>query len=274
MERESRLKPSDTTGARPDLVVVTGMLPSDRSRPRLPKDYLLSVRKAGGRPLVMSSFPLGPGEKVPDGLEVQTEIEVDDAVLPDDATGLLLTGGGDINPARYGEEPHPRTYNVNDRRDDFELKLLRGALDRDMPVLCICRGMQLLNVMLGGTLEQNLADKPGRLNHDRDRPRAEPAHHLEVLEGTILAEVMAPNFDVNSHHHQGLGRIAEPLQEIGWAEDGVLEAVVSRDNSWVVGVQWHPEVMAAVDRVELSLFGALVDAARAYAAKATPVRSA
>ncbi len=274
MEREARLKLSDTTGARPDPIVVTALLPSDRNRPRLPKDYLLSVRKAGGSPVVYSSFSLGPGEKVPEGLPVVTDVEVDDAELPDDASGLLLTGGGDVDPGSYGQKPHPRTYNVNERRDEFEARLIQQALDRDMPVLAICRGMQLLNVLLGGSLEQHLADKPGRLNHDRDRPRAEPAHHMEVLEGTILAECMAPHFDVNSHHHQGLGDIAGPLQEIGWAEDGVLEAVVSHDNSWVVGVQWHPEVMAAVDRVELRLFGAFVDAANAFAANKAGVRTA
>jgi putative glutamine amidotransferase len=274
LERETRLKLSDTKGEHADPIVVTSRLPSDRSRPHLPKDYVLSVRKAGGHPIVFSSFPLGPGEKAPDDLEVVSEIEVEEAFLPDNVSGLLLTGGGDINPALYGEEPHPQTHNTNDRRDQFELALLTQALERDLPVLCICRGMQLLNVHFGGTLEQHLADKSGRLNHDRDRPRADPAHHMEVLEGTILAEVMGTDFDVNSHHHQGLGRIADPLQEIGWAEDGVLEAVVSHDHSWVVGVQWHPEVMAAVDRVELSLFGAFVDATRAFAAKPTQVRSA
>ncbi|MBA2312506.1 MAG: gamma-glutamyl-gamma-aminobutyrate hydrolase family protein, partial [Actinobacteria bacterium] len=165
----------------------------------------------------------------------------------------------------YGQERHPRTHNICALRDRFELNLLREALERDMPVLAICRGMQLLNVGLGGTLEQHLSDVPGRLPHDRDRPRAEPAHELRLTEKSMLTDVLGgPRSTVNSHHHQALDRVAAPLREIGWAEDGVLEAVVSSDHSWVIGVQWHPEVMAPINDRQAALFDFFLDGVNDY----------
>jgi gamma-glutamyl-gamma-aminobutyrate hydrolase PuuD len=180
------------------------------------------------------------------------------------ASGLLLPGGGDIDPDWYGVERHPRTHNVSHRRDRFELSLLAAALERDMPVFAICHGMQLLNVHLGGTLEQHLADDPSRLEHDRDRPRAEPVHDVRIADGSILARVMGTEGPVNSHHHQGLGKVSGSLEQIAWAEDGVLEAVVAPANTWVLGVQWHPEAMADTDEHQRGLFEEFLDAATAY----------
>ena len=203
---------------------------------------------------------------MPDGLEVLTGLDPLDPSPLDGASGLLIPGGGDIDPELYGKSRHPRTHNVSQRRDRFELTLLGEALERDMPVLTICHGMQLLNVCFGGTLVQHIADSPRRLNHDRDRPRAEPAHGLHLKEESILARIFgAVSVQINSHHHQGLDGAAGPLEEIGWAEDGVLEAVVSKDHAWVVGVQWHPEAMAPVDAAQLRLFEDFVEAAGAYA---------
>lgn len=140
-----------------------------------------------------------------------------------------------------------------------------------MPILTICHGMQLMNVCFGGTLVQHIADSPRRLNHDRDRPRAEPAHGLHLKEGSLLAEIFGSvSVQINSHHHQGLDGAAGPLEEIGWAEDGVLEAVVSNDHTWVVGVQWHPEAMAPVDKAQLKLFEAFVGAVESYSVQGAP----
>jgi putative glutamine amidotransferase len=126
--------------------------------------------------------------------------------------------------------------------------------------------MQLLNVHLGGTLNQHLLDDPKKLDHYRDRPIAEPAHSVAFKEGTLIEEIFGDvRADVNTHHHQGLEDVAAPLEEIGWAEDGVLEAVVSKEHSWVLGVQWHPEAMAPVDKKELAMFEAFVESARNYA---------
>lgn len=197
-----------------------------------------------------------------------------DASALDGASGLVIPGGGDIDPELYGRPRHPRTHNVSQRRDRFELTLLSEALDRDMPVLAICHGMQLLNVHQGGTLDQHLLDDEAKLDHYRDRPMAEPAHGVALKEDSRLAQIMGgTNVSVNTHHHQGLDDVAASLKPIGWAEDGVLEAVEAPDYSWVVGVQWHPEAMAPVHEDELAIFRAFVEAAGAYARNGRALRA-
>ena len=133
-----------------------------------------------------------------------------------------------------------------------------------MPILAICHGMQLLNVHLGGTLEQHLADDPTRIDHDRDRPRAEPVHDVAVEPDSILADAIGTKAPVNSHHHQGLEIVSDGLRKIAWAEDGVLEGVVASDFSWVLGVQWHPEAMADTDQRQRRIFETFVDAAARF----------
>ena len=124
--------------------------------------------------------------------------------------------------------------------------------------------MQLLNVHLGGTLDQHLADRGNVLQHDRDRPRAEAAHGTQMDEDSLLAQMIgSATTPVNSHHHQGLERLGGGLEEIAWAEDGVLEGVYVPELSWVVGVQWHPEAMAPVDPRQLAIFEHFVTAAEA-----------
>ena len=268
MESNSKVSGLDTKGA-PGHIAVTGIYPKDRSRPRTPVAYTHALELAGAKPVVYSAFGPAPREKPVKGLQVLHELDPDTAELSEHALGLVLTGGGDIDPSLYGQTPHPRTHNASARRDTFEMNLLKQALDRDIPILAICRGMQLLNVTLGGTLDQHLADSEGRLDHDRDRPRVEPAHGARFVEGTMLAEVLGEHAQVNSHHHQGLDDVADELQEIGWADDGILEAVVAPRQSWVVGVQWHPEVMAPVHHEELEIFKRFVDAVEESAASVT-----
>lgn len=235
---------------------------------RLPVPYSHAVEVSGGRIKVLSTFELPASQEMPDGLEVLTGLDPYDPSVLDGACGLLIPGGGDIDPEFYGCPRHPRTHNVSHRRDRFELTLLAEALEQDMPVLAICHGMQLLNVHFGGRLVQHLADDAKRLDHDRDMPRAEPVHNLHVKEGSVFEEIIgAVKTPINSHHHQGLDGAAGPLEETGWAEDGVLEAVVSREHSWVVGVQWHPEAMADTDPNQRNLFDRFVEAAEAYEAK-------
>jgi putative glutamine amidotransferase len=244
---------------------------------RLPLPYVQAVEAAGGRARVVSTFEPNPTEETPDGLDATHGLDPLDPSILEGASGLLIPGGGDIDPELYGKTRHPRTHNVSQRRDRFELTLLAEALERDMPIMAICHGMQLLNVCFGGTLVQHIADSPRRLNHDRDRPRAEPAHGLHLAEGSLLAEIFGSvSVQINSHHHQGLDGAAPPLEEIGWAEDGVLEAVVSSEHSWVVGIQWHPEAMAPVDAAQHRLFEAFVAAAESFsmAGPATRAQSA
>ena len=274
MERNLTLSDLDTKGA-PGHIAVAGIYPRDRSRPRTPIAYTHAVDLAGGKPVVYSAFGPSEQDKPVRGLRVLHELDPETAELSEHATGLLLTGGGDIDPASYGQRPHPRTHNVSARRDTFEMTLLAQALERDIPVLAVCRGMQLLNVFLGGTLDQHLADTEGRLDHDRDRPRVEPAHGIRFSKGTFLTDVLGEHAQVNSHHHQGLDDVAGELEEIGWADDGVLEAVVAPRRSWVVGVQWHPEVMAPVHHDELEIFRRFVAATEDSAARIAPsIRSA
>jgi putative glutamine amidotransferase len=237
-----------------------------KSHLRVPLPYATAVEMAGGHPKVLSPFHLPANEELPDDLEVHEDLDPYDASPLEGACGLVIPGGGDIDPELYGRPRHPRTHQVSQRRDRFELTLLGEALERDMPVLAICHGMQLLNVHFGGTLNQHLLDDPKKLDHYRDRPIAEPAHSVAFKEGTLLEEIFGDvRADVNTHHHQGLEDVGAPLEEIGWAEDGVLEAVVSKEHSWVLGVQWHPEAMAPVDKKELAIFEAFVEASRNYA---------
>lgn len=231
----------------------------------MPVPYAHAVRLAGGSPRVISPFGLGPTEEPPEDLEIVTDIDPYDASVLEGASGLVIPGGGDIDPELYGRKRHPRTHNVSQRRDRFELTLLTEAFERDMPVLAICHGMQLLNVHEGGTLNQHLLDDPQKLDHYRDRPIAEPAHGVSLKEGSFLAEIMgSTNVEVNTHHHQGLDEVAPTLDPIGWSEDGVLEVVVHKEQTWALGVQWHPEAMAPIHSDELAIFESFIDAAGRY----------
>jgi putative glutamine amidotransferase len=250
-----------------DWIAVVGQLRKDHGR--LPLSYVEAVRAAGGRARVISTFQLLADEEVPAGLEAVTGVEEDDTSVLDGAAGLLLPGGGDIDPTWYGSEAHPLTTRISHRRDQFELNLLRVALERDIPILGICHGMQLLNVYFGGTLDQHLSDDPGRINHDAGLPNPKPVHGISVEPSRMLAEVSGvTGFEVNSHHHPGVDRLGKGLDPIAWSNDGVLEGFAARDYSWVVAVQWHPEAMAA-DALQQRLFAAFVEATRTYAARST-----
>ncbi|HEY7874470.1 MAG TPA: gamma-glutamyl-gamma-aminobutyrate hydrolase family protein [Actinomycetota bacterium] len=226
---------------------------------RLPLPYTAAVEASGGTTRVLSTFPLPPGEKASPDMDVELGLDPSDPSPLEGASGLVLPGGGDIDPEWYGCPRHPRTKNVSHRRDRFELTLLRSALEHDIPILAICHGMQLLNVHLGGTLDQHLADDAARLDHDRDRPRAEPVHDIRIKEGSLLARIVgATETPVNSHHHQGLENIGPGLEEIAWSGDGVLEAVELRGQAWALGVQWHPEAMAALHPPQKLIFDEFV----------------
>jgi putative glutamine amidotransferase len=210
----------------------------------LPEPYVAALRAAGARVAL-----LPPGE--PGGAEALLE-RVD---------GLLLAGGGDIEPARYGAGDHPAQYGTDPDRDELELELATTAVRMGMPTLGICRGVQLLNVAFGGTLVQHLpdGDGDGRVVH---RDEAKPAMHgVGVEGGSRLAEALGQlQAQCRSHHHQGLDRIGDGFRPVAWAPDGLVEGI-ERDQGWTVGVLWHPESTAAADPVQHRLLAAFVDVA-------------
>jgi len=154
----------------------------------------------------------------------------------------VLTGGCDIDPATYGSEPHPETGGTTPDRDRFELAMARGALERDMPLLGICRGMQMLNVALGGAVEQHLPDVVGHGDH-RHTPGVFADHRVRLEPGSLAARVIGRETEpVKSHHHQAVDGLADGLVATGWAvEDGVVEAIELPDRRFALGVLWHPE---------------------------------
>jgi putative glutamine amidotransferase len=181
--------------------------------------------------------------------------------IPEAASGLLLMGGSDVNPDRYGETRHPETHDPDDARDELECSLIKKALARDLPLLAICRGIQILNVAHGGSLVQHL-DSTER-HRKRPENRGQPAHQVVVLPGTRLASILggALTLDVNSRHHQAIARVGDGLVVSARdAEDSTIEAVERPDKRFVVGVEWHPENMAPTDPVQAKLFQAFAQA--------------
>jgi gamma-glutamyl-gamma-aminobutyrate hydrolase PuuD len=174
----------------------------------------------------------------------------------------VLTGGGDINPARYGQDPHPKVYGIDDELDRFEIALTEAALAAELPILAICRGHQLLNIVLGGDLDQHINDRPGVLAHGLagSGPGGGIDHEVTITEGTRLAEALGTTrTTVRSHHHQAVSTLADKAIATAWADDGILEGFELPD-AWVVSVQWHPETTAGEDPVQQNLFDAFVAA--------------
>jgi putative glutamine amidotransferase len=212
----------------------------------LPEPYVAALRAAGARTaLLPPSQPAEPGE----------------LLAPFD--GLLLAGGGDIEPAHYGAAEHPAQYGTDPDRDELELELARAAVRLGTPTLGICRGVQLLNVAFGGTLVQHLPDLDGGDGHRVEhRDEAKQAMHgLRVEPGSRLAEAIGQlEAEGLSHHHQGLDRLGEGFRPVAWAPDGLVEGI-ERDDGWVVGVLWHPESTARRDPVQRRLLRTFVEVA-------------
>lgn len=172
--------------------------------------------------------------------------------------GLLLSGGADISPDRYGQAPHAQTSGTRPDRDDWELRLLRQALAAGLPVLGVCRGAQVLNVALGGTIEQHVPDVTGHEKH-RPAPGVFGETEVRLTPGSRTAELVGTGVKVQCHHHQAIGRLADGLRAVGHSPDGVVEAVEMPGAPFVLAVQWHPEQDHQADP---RLFRALVSAAK------------
>ena len=208
----------------------------------IPAEYVLATERAGGVPLLLP--PMDPGA-----------IDRWIALLQ----GLVLIGGGDMDPACYGSVSHATIYNLDAARDAFELALARRTIDRQLPTLAICRGMQVVNVVRGGTLHRHLPEVVGETILHRRPPRETTRHTVVVDAGTLVAEAMqATRVDIVSWHHQAVDRLGEGLRAVAWSEDGVIEAMELAGNPHLLAVQWHPELSAADDPTQQRLFDWLV----------------
>lgn len=256
------------------LVAVVGYHLADDRVPRwpqggygVPAPYLDALRRAGARTAIVS-----PGE----------EGDAEELLEPFD--GLVLVGGGDVDPARYGAEPDlDHNYGVEPDRDETEIAFVLAADRLHLPTLCICRGMQIMNVAFGGTLHQHIPDMPGLLAHGVPAENTEALHQVTPEPRTLLsATTKSGPLTCSSHHHQAVDRVGEGLVVSGRSPDGVVEAIElpipdmnttersEAEITWMIGVQWHPEETAATDPVQQSLFDALVNLARLLGSRAGP----
>lgn len=208
--------------------------------------YSDAVMRAGGVPVLLPAL-----ESVP----------LVEMLAPLD--GIILVGGGDVDPAIYGEEPHPTVAGIDATRDRFEIEIARWALTNNLPTLGICRGMQLINVAAGGTLIQDVSSQLGTtIVHRRIDSIQDPVHKVFLEANSRLAQVFQrPELEVNSGHHQSVGRLGEGFVVAARAEDGVIEGIESQNHSWVVGIQWHPEMMYEKYPSQLRLFSAFIEEA-------------
>jgi putative glutamine amidotransferase len=216
-----------------------------------PLTYINAIKNAGGVPLV---------------IPMTTDEAQLDAIL-NTITGLVMTGGEDVNPHKfYGEEPHPKMGEIAPARDEFDYILIKKAVEKGIPVLGICRGMQMLNVALGGTLIQDIPSqvKGSMVDHKQEAPSSTATHSITIQKGSLLYNLLkTEKTAVNTFHHQAVKRVAPSLKVIAVAKDGVVEAIEGTGNMRVLGLQFHPEGFAAHGQCEFSpIFEWLVNEAK------------
>ncbi len=208
----------------------------------VPEGYVHALRRAGVWPVLVP----GPGPEEPE-----------EALAP--FAGLLLAGGGDVDPARYGAEPHPQTYGIDPDRDDLELALVSAALGLGLPTLAICRGMHVINVACGGTLHQHLPGLQGGDAHGDPTAGRSVVHGVDVAAASRLCAALGRRRldGCVSHHHQAVERIGSSLVPAAWSDDGLVEALeLPPGEPWLVAVQWHPEANAAEEPAQQTIFDA------------------
>lgn len=211
--------------------------------------YTDAVVRAGGLPVVL---PPVPSDDVP--------------TVVDRLDGLVLTGGDDVDPRRYGEEPHDTILRTNPSRDEFEITLVHAAFARHLPVLAICRGLQIVNVAFGGTLIQDIPSAIGSIDHTVIGHAVYDGHQPVTIESSslIAKATGATDLMVNSIHHQAVRDLAPGLRAVAWANDDIIEGIQHEDDSWpLLAVQWHPEYLSDnSDEASRRLFEGLVESAR------------
>ena len=221
-------------------------------RHALSDNYSMSVEAAGGMPVMLPAHI----EDIPG--------------LLDNLDAVIITGGGDIDPARYGKDPHEKTGDIDSQRDHFEIAIVHEAIRRNMPILGICRGLQILNVALGGTLKQDLADEfPSEVQHRQQDDQIHheiPSQKAMLTPGDHLLRSMVDGdvIEVNTFHHQGIDILAESLVPMATTDDGLIEAVYHSGLTHGMAVQWHPEMLASTREDAAAIFRSLTQAASMY----------
>ncbi len=235
--------------AQPLIGVTTSSVSREPERVQLNAAYVRAVEVGGGVPVLL------PPQLSPAALG-QLLLAVD---------GILLTGGGDIDPSRYGEPPHESLVYVSEERDTLEIAVVHAALERNLPVLALCRGMQVLNVALGGSLIQDIPSQfTTDINHSQSEPREEVTHEVAVQPGSRLRGLLgSDSIQVNSFHHQALKTLGAGLEAVAWAPDGIIEGIELPGDGFVVGVAWHPEDLVNSRNEARALFEGLVEATAA-----------
>ncbi|GIP37211.1 peptidase C26 [Paenibacillus sp. J31TS4] len=214
---------------------------------QLKHTYAQSVSRAGGIPFTLPY------------LDERADLER----IVDQIDGLLLTGGPDLDPIYFGEEPLRGLGRVTPARDRLEMALTPLVIERGKPVLAICRGVQVLNVAMGGSLYQDLLTQLQTIQHTQQAPASHPSHSIRLAEGTLLTRLAGASMRrVNSFHHQAVARVAPGFVVSATASDGVIEAIESTSHAYVIGVQWHPEEMSLTDPFAGELFASFVAACR------------
>jgi len=236
---------------RAPIIGITCEYHSRPDRAVLPVEYARAIEASGGIPFLL---PVSSSEAALD-------------LVAGHIDGLLLSGGADIDPFLYGEEPAVKLGRLSPERDRTEMGLCRRALAGSIPILAICRGVQVLNVCTGGTLYQDIESEiRGAIKHHQEAPGWYPTHGVDLRSGTKTASICgSPSIRVNSFHHQGIRLLGRGLLNAGEAEDGIIEAVEALEHPFAIGVQWHPEEMWESHPPSRNLFRALVEMAGAMA---------
>ena len=228
----------------PPVIGITTYARDEQNELKLPIEYVEAVRRAGGLPLLIP-----PGE-------------CNTHHLLDQLAGLILAGGGDIDPARYQGSTHTEIYMVDHERDELEISLAQAVIEKQLPTLAICRGIQIVNTACGGSLYTHLPDDVGEQIHHRRPPRNPIPHDVIVSNDSKLATILGTTqLSPMSWHHQAIDRVAANLRVVARAPDGVVEACEMAEHPWLVGVQWHPELTAATEQAQQRLFDELIEQA-------------
>lgn len=239
MKRKARI------GVSGSIIVDDGGMFPGYERSYVNDDYIKSVIKAGGIPVII---PLIKSEK-----DIKEQLDMVD--------GIIISGGHDVNPLLYGEEPSQKLGGILPKRDDFDINLIRLAMEAKKPILGICRGHQLLNVVNGGSLYQDLSFIEGcYIKHNQASLSNIPTHTIKIKKGTKLREILGEETMCNSFHHLAIKEVAKGFIASAVSKDGIVEAIEHEGEEFVMGVQWHPEMMSAENKNMLSIFTKLVEA--------------